>query len=46
LMGVAANLLARIIERQRWLAWAGLIVVVFVALRMIWAGSHEVAGAF
>lgn len=45
LMGFAAELLARVIERQRWIAWAGLIVVVFVALRMIWHGSHEVAGA-
>ena len=45
LMGFAAELLARVIERQRWIAWAGLIVVVFVALRMIWHGSHQVAGA-
>ena len=45
LMGFAANLLARVIERQRWIAWAGLLVVVFVALKMIWEGSHQVAGA-
>lgn len=43
LMGVAANLLARVIESQRWIAWAGLAIVVFVALRMIWEGSQEVA---
>ncbi len=43
LMGFAANLLARVIERQRWIAWAGLLVVVFVALKMIWEGSHQVA---
>lgn len=45
LMGFAANLLARVIERQRWIAWTGLLVVVFVALKMIWEGSHQVAGA-
>ncbi len=45
LMGLAADLLARVIERQRWIAWAGLIMVVIVALRMIWTGSHRVAGA-
>ncbi len=45
LMGVAANLLARMLEKQRWIAWAGLAMVLFVALRMIWDGSAEVAGA-
>ena len=45
LMGVAANLLARFLERQRWIAWAGLAMVLFVAFRMIWDGSSEVAGA-
>jgi YjbE family integral membrane protein len=45
LMGVAANLLANLLERQRWLAWAGLLIVLFIALRMIWAGGFEVAGA-
>jgi len=45
LMGFAANLLARFLERQRWIAWAGLAMVLFVALRMIWDGSAEVVGA-
>jgi YjbE family integral membrane protein len=45
LMGVAANLLANVLARQRWVAWAGLLVVLFVALRMIWEGSLGVAGA-
>jgi len=45
LMGVAANALARFVERQRWVAWVGLVIVLFVALRMIWEGSHQVAGA-
>lgn len=43
LMAVAADLVARVIERWRWLAWAGLLMVVYVALRMIWAGWGEVA---
>ncbi len=43
LMGVAAELLARLVQRQRWIAWAGLLIVVFVAVRMIWAGSNEVS---
>ena len=45
LMGFAANLLARVLERQRWIAWVGLLIVLYVALKMIWEGWLEVAGA-
>jgi YjbE family integral membrane protein len=45
LMGVAANLIAKVLERQRWVAWVGLLIVVYVALQMIWHGGHDVAGA-
>ena len=44
LMGLAAGLIARLLERQRWIAWAGLVIVLYVALSMIWHGWHEVAG--
>jgi YjbE family integral membrane protein len=43
LMGVAANLLARYIERYRWIAYVGLAVIVYVAGKMIYEGWHEVA---
>ena len=43
LMGVAANLIARYIERFRWIAWLGLIVILWVATKMIWDGYHDVA---
>jgi YjbE family integral membrane protein len=45
LMGFAANLLAHVLERQRWIAWVGLLIVLYVALKMIWQGWMEVAGA-
>ena len=45
LMGVAANLLARVLERQRWVAWVGLVVVLYVAGAMILHGAFEVADA-
>ena len=45
LMGVAANLLAKVLERQRWIAWAGLLIVLYVAVSMIWDGSQDVAEA-
>jgi YjbE family integral membrane protein len=45
MMGLAAELLARTLDRHRWIAWAGLLIVLSVALRMIWEGSHRVATA-
>jgi len=38
LMGVAANFIARYIERYRWIAWVGLVVIVYVAGKMIYDG--------
>jgi YjbE family integral membrane protein len=35
LMGLAANFIARIIERHRWIAYLGLLVILFVAGKMI-----------
>src|SRR4051812_27838571 len=45
LMGAAASLMARLLERYRWLAWGGLAIVLYIAIRMIWEGGHEVWGA-
>ena len=43
LMGAAANFIARYIDRYRWLAWAGLLVILWVALKMIYEGAGHVA---
>ena len=43
LMGIAANFIARYIERYRWIAWAGLVVILWVALKMIYEGARHVA---
>jgi predicted tellurium resistance membrane protein TerC len=45
LMAVAANLVANLIERHRWLAYLGVAVVAYVALDMIWRGMTEVMNA-
>ncbi|MFC7551446.1 TerC family protein [Pseudoroseomonas wenyumeiae] len=42
LMGVAATFIARLLERFRWIAWVGLLVILYVAVQMIWAGGGEV----
>lgn len=45
LMGLGATLLVRLLERHRWIAYLGLLVIVYVAMRMIWAGAREITAA-
>lgn len=42
LMAIAASAMARILERHRWLAYLGLLIVLYVALEMIYRGAVEV----
>ena len=42
LMGVAASLVARLLNRHRWIAYVGLAIILYVACDMIWRGAHEV----
>src|SRR3712207_1951659 len=44
LMGLAANVIAKCIDRYRWIAWIGLLVILWVAGKMIYEGfvDHEV----
>jgi YjbE family integral membrane protein len=42
LMGVASTYVARLLDRLFWLAWVGLGIITFVALRMIWDGSAQI----
>jgi YjbE family integral membrane protein len=41
LMGLAASLIANLLHRMPWISYAGVIIVVYVALRMIWFGGLE-----
>lgn len=43
LMGLAASFVARLLNRYRWIAYIGLAIIVYVALKMIWEGWHEVS---
>jgi YjbE family integral membrane protein len=42
LMGIAANVIARYIERYRWIAYVGLLVILYVAVKMIIEGGHQI----
>jgi YjbE family integral membrane protein len=41
LMGIAANLLGRLIQTHRWIAYLGLAVILYVACQMIYRGALE-----
>jgi YjbE family integral membrane protein len=42
LMGLAASFIAKLLNRYRWIAYLGLLVILYAALQMIWEGWHEV----
>jgi YjbE family integral membrane protein len=42
LMAVAATYIARLLQKHHWIGWLGLLIIVYVALKMIWDGGHEV----
>lgn len=42
LMGVAATFIARLLQKHRWIAYAGLAIILFVAAEMIWRGAEDV----
>jgi predicted tellurium resistance membrane protein TerC len=41
LMGVAATFIARLLTRHRWIAYVGLLIIFYVALKMMWDGGRE-----
>ena len=45
LMGVAADLIARLLNKQRWIAYVGLAIVLYVACEMIYRGAYELKSA-
>lgn len=41
LMGVAANLISRLLQKRRWIAYLGLAIIIYVACEMIYRGAYE-----
>lgn len=41
LMGLAAVYIARLLQRHRWIAFVGLVLILYVALEMIYRGALE-----
>jgi YjbE family integral membrane protein len=44
LMGVASSFIAELLNRHRWIAWVGLLVILYVAAKMVYEGADEVLG--
>ncbi|MBL6938605.1 MAG: YjbE family putative metal transport protein [Alphaproteobacteria bacterium] len=45
LMGVAASVIARVLNKHAWISYAGLFIVLYVAISMIWRGSMAIMHA-
>jgi predicted tellurium resistance membrane protein TerC len=44
-MGAAAAMIARALQKHRWIAYVGLALILYVALVMMWDGGHEIREA-
>jgi YjbE family integral membrane protein len=42
LMGLAATFIARLLHKHRWIAYVGLAIILWVALKMMWDGGLQV----
>ena len=42
MMGFAASYIASLLNKHRWIAYVGLLIILYVALKMMWEGWHEV----
>ena len=43
LMGLAASFIAKLLQKHRWIAYVGLLIILYVALEMIIVGGRDVA---
>ena len=41
-MGFAASIIARLLERHRWIAWAGVVLIFWVGIVMVYEGGTEI----
>jgi len=45
-MAVASTYIAKLLSRYHWITWIGLAVVLYVAVEMVWKGTHQVGCQF
>ncbi len=44
LMGVAATFIAKLLTKHRWIAYVGLLIILYVSITMMWEGAHQLCG--
>jgi YjbE family integral membrane protein len=44
LMGLASTFIAGLLNKHRWIAWVGLIIILYVAVRMVYEGADQLLG--
>ena len=44
LMGLASSFIAGLLNKHRWIAWVGLVVILYVAVRMVYEGTDQLLG--
>ena len=42
LMGIAASFIANLLTKHRWIAWIGLIIILYVAAKMVYEGANAI----
>jgi YjbE family integral membrane protein len=46
LMGVAATLISKLLERYRWIAYVGVALIVWIGLKMLYEDGHRLLGLY
>lgn len=44
LMGLASTFIAGLLSKHRWIAWVGLVIILYVAVRMVYEGADQLLG--
>jgi YjbE family integral membrane protein len=44
LMGLASTFIAGLLNKHRWIAWVGLVIILYVALKMVYEGADQLLG--
>jgi YjbE family integral membrane protein len=45
-MALLSAYIAKLLARHHWITWVGLVIVFYVALEMVWTGTHQVGCQF
>jgi predicted tellurium resistance membrane protein TerC len=45
-MALLSAYIAKLLARYHWITWIGLAIVLYVAVEMIWTGTHQIGCQF